>query len=117
MSENETGKTIMFSLPETLFKMDWIVIKYDGIQINKANNLSDVLNSSDDGPDSEFYVIESENNAFLMFVSIPFFSEHTITIASIVEAVGGITMVIMYIAIIAIVGILYVVPIIYFQKK
>jgi len=117
MSENVTGKTIMFSLPKTLFKMDWIVIKYDGIQINKANNLSDVLNSSDDGPDSEFYVIESENNAFLMFVSIPFFSEHTITIASIVEAVGGITMVIMYIAIIAIVGILYVVPIIYFQKK
>ncbi|MFH1101830.1 MAG: hypothetical protein V1726_07330 [Methanobacteriota archaeon] len=114
--DEEIGKTIFLTINDDILPLRDIVVKYDGVQINEADTLIDVLNANDDGALPEYFIV----NQSTLLISVPRFSEHQIIVSSIseaIEAVGGVTMVIMYITIIAIVGLLYIVPILYFQKK
>jgi len=75
-----------------------------------ADDLPDVLDPNNDGLHAEYLITEGKNGLQIA-VSIPHFSEHEIIISSIVEiidTVGGINSLILYIAIFAIVAIVFV---------
>ena len=80
-----------------------IVVEYDGIQIKKADDFPDSLRSDDDGSLPEYFVVDN-----YVIISIPLFSEHTITIQTIIEAISGTTAIILYLAIAIIAIILFV---------
>lgn len=120
-----TGSTIVITLEQNLmFDPANIEVDYDEQKITRtADNLADALNPNDDGNTSEYYIIQGSNET-LLFVSIPHFSGHTITISSVVEALGGITAVIAYIVIGTVAAVLFVGPTVvrylhrrYFRKR
>lgn len=89
-STEETGKTIVVDIDfETLNVTDTsdVVVMFDGKEINMADDYDDVLNSSDDGNESEYLIVIGSNGVQVL-VSIPSFSEHTITISQISAAVS-----------------------------
>ncbi len=82
-STEENGKTIVVDIDfETLNVTDPsdVVVMFDGEEINMADDYDDVLNSSDDGNNSEYLIVIGSNGVQVL-VSIPSFSEHTITIS------------------------------------
>jgi len=103
------GKTIIVTIDKTIFSLDDIQVEYDSIVIEKADDLSDALDAEDDGSLPECYVIEN-----MVFISIPQFSEHVVTISAVEEivvAVGGPMMLISYIAICLIGASVFIYPI------
>jgi len=105
-----------------LSDLDNLTVTYDGEPIDEFIDIE------------EFFVIEEDTvpgwlrlltiTGLYVLIRIPHFSEHTITITSIVEsvggvveAIGGITAVILYIVVFAIVAILYIAPILFIEKK
>jgi len=102
-NESSTGKTIIINVNSSVLNSDKdIAVEYDGKTIKMADDINDVLNPNDDGSNPE-YLISKGANGTQILVSIPHFSEHEIMIYSlaenVVEALGGITAVIIYIAI------------------
>jgi hypothetical protein len=90
-----------------------IVIQYDGHPIDKADNITDVLNASDDSEPPEYWLV-TDSNGLQCIVRIPHFSEHIITISfvkKIVEILGGIQAIALYLAFFSIVCVLLVSPI------
>jgi len=124
-SDDHTGgKTITLNTELDIFDLDKdIFIEYDGEAIKMADDIHDILNPDDDGLYPEYLIIMGANGMQILF-SVPHFSEHSITISSVagsvsevVEAIGGITAVILYITIFAIVAIIYIIPIFFVEKK
>jgi hypothetical protein len=82
-STEKTGKTIVVDIDfETMNVTDPsdVVVMFDGEEISMADDYDDILNSSDDGNNSEYLIVFGSNGVQVL-VSIPSFSEHTITIS------------------------------------
>ncbi len=109
--EKSAGKTIIINLDNKIFDPpNELVLKYDGENIEMADDLIDVLDPNNDGLHAEYLITEGKNGLQIA-VSIPHFSEHEITISSVVEiidAVGGINSIILYVIIFSIIAIVFV---------
>jgi len=96
------GKTIIININDKIIfdSVDDIIIEYDGEQIQRlADDLSDVLDSSDDDDLSEYLIFKKPDNTQIILISIPHFSQHTITIYQIVKTISIIFMITLYIII------------------
>jgi hypothetical protein len=115
------GKTIAVTVQENMFDDEGnLLIEYDGEAIEMADNIIDIMNPNDDGLHAEYLLTVGADGVVMMLFSIPHFSEHTISITSIaqvVEALGGVTAIILYLAIIGLVALVYVVPIWVYRRK
>ena len=114
--DEETGKTIVIAINKTLMSLEKASIEYDGVTILEAKDFNDIINASDDGSLPEYYFLYGETFIFIL-ISLTSFSEHTITITSIIEAIGGITTLLSYIIIFVVVAVIIIVPIIYIDRK
>ena len=121
--DGTSGTIIVIRIGEgVLSDLDNITVTYDGVEIDEIIDIE------------EFFILEYGSNpgwlrlltttGLYVLARIPHFSDHTITISSVgesvaevVEAIGGITAVILYITIFAIVAIIYIVPILFVEKK
>jgi len=113
------ARTVLLTIDPTLFDTDDLQVTFDGQPISIAESLEDAMDPNNDGSNPEYYLVVTGSD-ITAFVTVPHFSDHTISIQSlsqVVEAVGGITAVIMYIVIIGIVGIVYIIPIWVFKRK
>jgi hypothetical protein len=101
-----TGKTVKINIGQDTLSTDNIEILFDGKPIPLADNLQDVLNPNDDGLQPEYVMVNitaGSGNEFFLLISVPHFSEHSITIRSVVQnpvffalaAVGAITVVLL----------------------
>jgi hypothetical protein len=99
---SDTASTfIITQIDDTDFSKGNLVVQYDSIEIQQLS-ISQLLNP--DGLDEAGYVLLDTSDGVFIAVFIPHFSEHTIIISSLIEAVGGITAVIFY-AVICIVAV------------
>jgi hypothetical protein len=106
--EYSFGKTIVVSVEEFQLNEEAIVL-YDGQAINMADDIVDVLNPNDDGFHAEYLVTQGATGLEVL-VSIPHFSEHSISIYSFAK-VGTIidaTAVVLYIVIAVIIAMVFV---------
>ncbi len=78
----EYGKVIKVGIAKMHGK---IIVTYDGRVINEASSIEDILNPNDDGSNPEYYKLYSDKEGTFLLISIPHFSEHTISIEFIVE--------------------------------
>ena len=78
----EYGKVIKVGIANEYGK---VIVTYDGRVINEASSLEDVLNPNDDGSNPEYYKLTSDKEGTFLLISIPHFSEHTISIQFIME--------------------------------
>lgn len=110
-NESSSGKTVVINVDPFVFDSNNIAVLYDGEPIKMADNLTDVLDPNDDGSNPEYLVTQGVNGT-QVFVSVPHFSDHEITVYSlannIVETLGGTTAVILYIGISAIAAAVFV---------
>jgi len=123
--ENSTGKTIAITTALDMFDLtNDLVIKYDDELIKMADSISDVLNPNDDGIHAE-YLITIGTDGIEILISIPHFSEHEITISTsqpegpideIVESVGGINAIMLYLSICIVASVLFI-GTIYMRRK
>jgi hypothetical protein len=105
--ENETGKTIVLNIyNETVDSSSEIIVEYDHLPVSMADDIFDILNPNDDGSLPEYVMLQGANGTQIL-VSIPHFSEHTITVYNLVEELGGITAAILYSSICVIVAIVF----------
>jgi hypothetical protein len=114
--EINTGKTIVITLDNNVLPLETIKIKYDGLLIKQAAGFLDIIDANDDGSNPEYYPIREPNQTILL-ISVPHFSEHTITISSLVEALGGTTALLWYIFISLCLIILIIIPILVIERK
>jgi eukaryotic-like serine/threonine-protein kinase len=123
--EQNTGSTIILTLEKnTIFdQSNDLNIEYDNHTITQiANNLTDALNPNDDGFIPEYFIMQDTDGTLLLFISIPHFSGHTITITSVVEALGGVVAVTIYIIAGGLAFVFFIIPAfkgtpIFFSKK
>jgi len=123
--EGSSGKTIAITTDLHIFDITAnLVVKYDGEIIKMANSISDVLNPNDDGIHAE-YIITIGTDGIEILISIPHFSEHEITISTlqpegpideIVESVGGINAIMLYLSICIVASVLFI-GTIYMRRK
>ena len=100
----EEGKVISLTLPMSL---NQYAVKLDGNELPLAVDIDDALNPNE----AKFYrEIDHENNEVTYHVSVPSWSEHTITIYEIVEALTGPTAVMLYAAFGVVASILFLIP-------
>ena len=81
---------------------------YDEEEIEETPNLESFFN--DDSTDAEYILLQSSNLEYVLCLRIPEFSEHTITITSLIETIGGITALIFYILIVVVALVVFIVP-------
>jgi len=84
--EHTTGKTIKINLGKGAMSSKDLKVKFDEDEIPMADNISDVLNPNDDGLQPEYVIVNvrgGKGEEFFLLISIPHFSEHTITLQSI----------------------------------
>ena len=94
-STEKSGKVIMVTVDPSLFSLGNIIVQFDGRNITKTDTLSNVLTLGNDGSQVQYYV-----HGETMFIRIPEFSTHTITIIpvqKIVEVLGGPVAILFYI--------------------
>ena len=119
--EEDTGKYLVIYIAGVPNPED-ITIDYDGEQVERTRDILSFFTTIDY---ESWILIPTENSGeYVILFYIPHFSEHTITIHSIVEAVGGITAFMFYIVICIVAGVLflsrfYMRPLFltYFRKK
>ena len=105
--ENLSGKTIVVNVEEGFFDINSdIMVTYDDLEIKMADDIDDILNANDDGSTPEYLIVEGALGVQIL-VSIPHFSEHSITIYSIAEVLGGITALFYYILASAVAAIIF----------
>jgi hypothetical protein len=105
-SEEHDGKIIVVDVDASVLDPKGnFVIKCDGVPITMADNITDLLNFNQ--PTAE-YLISVGAKGVELLIRIPHFSAHGITISSVVELVGGIYAVILYISVFAILAVFYV---------
>lgn len=114
--ENITGRTIAITTTLGMFDLtNDLVVEYDGEAIRMADDTADVLNPNNDGIHAE-YLITIGTDGIEILISIPHFSEHMISITTlppevmeeIVEAIGGIHAIILYMLICVIASALFI---------
>jgi hypothetical protein len=92
-----------------------LVVTYDGEEINETTDLESFFNNNNN--ESVYVLLPSTDLKNVLFILIPEFSEHIITISSIEEAVNIITTLLTYLAILVIVGLAIIAPIVYIDRK
>lgn len=106
--EGMLGKTIAINAPQSILDdSKQLTVMYDAEQINMANDIADILNPNDDGSLPEYYVV-TENGGKQVLVSIPHFSEHSITVSSVIEALGGTTVIAAYVVIAVVAAVFFI---------
>lgn len=84
-SDNETGRTVVLHLDKELYpgrgEADLTVL-FDGDNISRAADLTDVLDPSDDDGEAE-YVLVVGAEEIQVLVSVPGFSVHTVEVAAV----------------------------------
>ncbi|HDS59681.1 MAG TPA: hypothetical protein ENN54_05250 [Thermoplasmatales archaeon] len=99
-----TGKTVKINMGKDVLSSRDLQVLFDGEPIPLADDLEDVLNPDDDGLQPEYVMVNvtaGDGGEFFLLVSIPHFSEHTITVESVLRnpvflglaAVGALTVV------------------------
>ncbi|MGC9554998.1 MAG: hypothetical protein ACP5EK_06775, partial [Thermoplasmatota archaeon] len=99
-----TGKTVKINMGKDVLSSRSLQVLFDGEPIPLADDLEDVLNPDDDGLQPEYVMVNvtaGDGGEFFLLVSIPHFSEHTITVESVLRnpvflglaAVGALTVV------------------------
>ena len=119
VSADETvpGNTIIIKIYEKVFSSDDFEIALDGESIPEADNITDILYAHDDGPFAEWYILKNPNGGELIFLSFSHFSEHTITISSVVEAISILTAIMLFISITIVAILIFIVPVYHFYFK
>lgn len=120
-AEDETPGTVFILKIENIdefFHTDTIDItnvrfKFDGESVEKTD-FSQVIDADEESPTWTGFIID---DTLYILGWIPHFSEHTITISSVVEAVGGIVAVVFYIAVFVVLAIITGIPMIRLWKK
>jgi hypothetical protein len=108
----KTGQTIRFTFDTQVMQLETgnFVVMYDGEQIGTADDFLDVVNTTDDGTKCEYYFNSTADNK-TVWVSVPVFSTHTITISSvIIETLSTITIIGLYVLFAVLIGVLLVSP-------
>jgi len=123
--EHSSGRTIAILTDLEMFNTTSdFAVEYDGESIKMADNISDVLNPNNDGIHAE-YLITIGADGIEILISIPHFSEHEITISTlqpegpvdeIVESVGGINAIMLYLSICIVASVLFI-GTIYMRRK
>jgi hypothetical protein len=96
--EQGAGKTIVINIDTAIISsVETLLIEYDGEEITVADDITDVLNPNDDGLHAE-YLTTIGPDGIQVLMSIPHFSEHTITITSttIIEGISGYFAILVY---------------------
>ncbi|HLF17036.1 MAG TPA: hypothetical protein VI796_06375 [Candidatus Thermoplasmatota archaeon] len=97
-AELSTGRTIVLDIDPDLVAGADLELRYfdlndDGseqeVVFLKASSLADILDPSDDGGQPEFWVVEDEDGLQVM-VSVPHWSAHAITLASVGQALPSV---------------------------
>lgn len=88
--EDPLGRTLVFHLDASLLPgaPGELRVLYDGLAIEAAASVEDVLNPDDDGLQAEFAVVVGDEGAQLL-VSVPHFSVHTISVQDVSQLVSG----------------------------
>lgn len=108
--DEKLGSTIAITVgPEMLDITREYAVKFDGKTISMADDIDDVLNPDDDGLHVE-YILTKDANGLHILVSVPRWSEHTITVYEVIEALTGTTAILLYVAFGVIASILFIVP-------
>jgi hypothetical protein len=84
-----SGRTVIINFEKGFFKNENLNIFYDDFPCINAENLSDVLDSNNDGSNPEYHMIKGSKGIKIL-MSIPHFSIHTIRISSNVELIDDI---------------------------
>jgi hypothetical protein len=108
----KTGQTIRFTFDTQVMQLETgnFVVMYDGEQIGTADDFLDVVNTTDDGTKCEYYFNSTADNK-TVWVSVPVFSTHTITISSvIIETLSTLTIIGLYVLFAVLIGVLLVSP-------
>ena len=71
-----------------------------------ADDVVDVLDPTNDA--SAEYLVTVGANGVQLLISIPHFSQHSITISSVIEIMGGVYAFIFYISVFLILGVFYI---------
>ena len=117
--DNVTATIIVVRIgPGVLSDLDNISLTYDGILLNETAELETFFAVQDNVTPSWFGVLT--RTGLYAFIRVPHFSTHAITISSlahIVEAIGGIMVLIFYLTIAVVVALVIVAPIIIIERK
>ncbi len=100
-----------------------VVLTYDGIDIRKTTDISGFFSS--ENTEESWIMLLGEKGEYVVLLNIPEWSEHSITISSLVSALGGPIVAVLYISISTIVLIVFLSPMItniirrrmHFRKK
>jgi len=98
---------IAIYLPEVT-ENEKLVVTYDEEEIEETQNLESFF--SNDNTNAEYILLQSSDLEYVLCLRIPEFSEHTITITSLIETIGGITALIFYILIVVVALVVFIVP-------
>jgi len=83
-----TGKTVKINIGQNVFSTNKLEVLFDGEPISLADDLEDVLNPNDDGLQPEYVMVNvtaGGGDEFFLLVSVPHFSEHRITLRSVIQ--------------------------------
>jgi len=86
--DHTTGKTVKINVGKDAMSSKNLKVTFDGEEIPMADSLADVLDPNNDGLQPEYVkvnVTSGNGNEFFLLVSIPHFSEHTITLESLAK--------------------------------
>ena len=114
--EEQTGKTIVITANKDVLAQGDFQISYDAVKINQADNFLDVIDPTNDGSLAEYYIIKEKDQTIIL-ISNPHFSEHTITISSIVEIISVTYAILLFLLITVIAILLFIAPVYHFYFK
>lgn len=83
-----TGKTVKINIGQNVLSTNKLEVLFDGEPIPLADDLEDVLNPNDDGLQPEYVMVNvtaGGGDEFFLLVSVPHFSEHRITLRSVIQ--------------------------------
>lgn len=83
-----TGKTVKINMGTGTLSSRNLQVLFDGQPMSLADGLEDVLNPHDDGLQPEYVIVNvtaRDGGEFFLLVSIPHFSEHTITVRAVLS--------------------------------
>ena len=91
---NTPGTSFIFTIPTTDISIDAIMVRYDDTLINEVS-ISTFLYQPQASENPIYAVIET-GDSLAIIVYAPSFSQHTITISSVIETIGGLTALMLY---------------------
>lgn len=112
--EEESGKLLVI-YTAGVDDPDKVVVKYDDVIIERSKDII-LFFSAQNNKDSWAIFPTEQPGKYVILFKISHFSEHTITISSVIDALGGITAVTFY-AVLSVVAVIVFAGTIYIRKK